>query len=656
MPLVRRALCLLAVAVAVALMGSSSARPASTELFFSEYVAGTGNNKALEIYNGTGAPVNLGTAGYAVQIFADGGTTPLTLSLTGTIAAGDVFVLAQSGADPAIIAQADRQVTLTFNGNDAVVLARFTPTRHVVDAIGQVGFNPGTEWGTGTTTTANHTLRRKGTVEAGDTNELDAFDPALQWNSFPVNTFDGLGSHTVGAEDAAPAVSSTIPGNGATNVATDANVSITFSEDVNVTGSWFGISCTVSGAHTAVASTTPSVITLDPATDFAPAETCTVTVVASQVSDADGSDPPDTMAENYSFSFSTDAAPAVLATSPANGDTGVLTDANVSITFSEDVSVSGTWYSISCQASGVHTASVTGGAAVYTLDPDANFVPGETCAVMIFAGQVRDTDAGDPPDTLAGNYSFGFSTTALRIHDLQGAGHVSPFNGQTVAGISGVVTAVAAQGFYMQDPAPDADDATSEGTFVFTSVAPAVSVGDSVAVTGRATEFRPGGSGSTNLSTTELDRVTSTQVLSSGNPLPPATVFGTGGRIPPSEVIENDATGSVEASGVFDSADDGIDFYESVEGMRVQVNDAVAVGPTNGFGEIPVVADGGANAGIRTVRGGVVIRPTDFNPERIFLDDTLARTPVVNVGDGLAGQDRGMMDYSFGTFKLPVYA
>jgi predicted extracellular nuclease len=549
-PSVRRVLSLLALAVAAALIGPASARPASTELFFSEYVAGTGNNKALEIYNGTGAPVNLGTGGYAVQIYVNGSTTPQTISLTGTVAAGDVFVLAQAGADPAIIAQADRQVTLNFDGNDAVVLARFLPApRRDLDVIGQIGFNPGIEWGTGSTTTANHTLRRKGTIEAGDTNGSDAFDPAAQWNSFPVNTFDGLGFHTVGPEDAAPAVSSTVPDNGSTSVATDANVSITFSEDVNVSASSF---------------------------------------------------------------------------------------------------------SISCATSGTHTAALGGGPATYTLDPGTDFAPNETCTVTVLAGQVSDADANDPPDTMTGDYSFSFSTSALRIHDLQGAGHVSPYNLQTVSGIPGVVTARAARGFYMQDPAPDADDATSEGIFVFTSVVPTVSVGDSVTVAGRVTEFRPGGSGSTNLSTTQLDQVSSIQVLSSGNTLPPATVLGIGGRIPPSAVIEDDVTGAVETNGSFDPTMDGIDFYESVEGMRVQVNDAVAVGPTNAFGEIPVVGDDGANAGIRTVRGGVVIRPTDFNPERIFLDDTLAPIPAVNVGDGFAGPVVGVMDYSFGNFKLNV--
>jgi uncharacterized protein len=143
-------------------------------------------------------------------------------------------------------------------------------------------------------------------------------------------------------------------------------------------------------------------------------------------------------------------------------------------------------------------------------------------------------------------------------------------------------------------------------------------------------------------------------VLSSGNPLPAPTVVGAGGRVPPSTVIEDDASGSVETGGVFDPAADGIDFYESLEGMRVQVNEALAVGPRNSFGEIPVVGDRSALAGVDSVRGGILVRPNDFNPERIILDDTLVATPVVNVGDGFASPVVGVMDYSFGNFRLIV--
>jgi predicted extracellular nuclease len=240
-----------------------------------------------------------------------------------------------------------------------------------------------------------------------------------------------------------------------------------------------------------------------------------------------------------------------------------------------------------------------------------------------------------------------------RIHDIQGAAHISPKNGQPVTGVPGIVTAKTGTLFWMQDPSPDAAPSTSEGIEVFTSTAPAVAVGDSVTVSGTVSEFRPGGaSGATNLTTTEITGPTVT-IASHGNPLPAATVVGTGGRVPPPAVIDNDATGDVETSGSFDATVDGIDFWESMEGMRVQLNNAAVVGPTDANGELPAVPPG---SGTRSARGGIVAQSGDFNPERIILDNALAAVPTATVGDTLTGATVGVLDYSFGNFKLEVTA
>jgi predicted extracellular nuclease len=243
----------------------------------------------------------------------------------------------------------------------------------------------------------------------------------------------------------------------------------------------------------------------------------------------------------------------------------------------------------------------------------------------------------------------------LKIHDIQDAAHSSPHVGEAVTNVPGIVTTRASNGFYFQDPSPDGDPATSEGLFVFTNTSPTATVGDAVLVSGQVTEFRPGGStGTANLTTTEITGPTVT-VLSSGNALPAPTVIGNGGRSIPTSIISDDAAGGdVENDGtIFDPASDGIDFYESLEGMRVPVNDAVAVGPTNSLGEIPVLADNGQKASVRTARKGVVIRSTDFNPERIILDDALLANPSkANVGDTFSAAVVGVMDYGFGNFKL----
>ncbi len=249
----------------------------------------------------------------------------------------------------------------------------------------------------------------------------------------------------------------------------------------------------------------------------------------------------------------------------------------------------------------------------------------------------------------------------VEVDQIQGAGHISPLVGLPVM-TEGIVIAKTSSSFWIQDPTPDTDPATSEGLLVFgRTAAGLVAVGDSIRVTGTVTEFRPGcttpclptNSAFANLTTTELTSPFVTK-LSSGNPLPVATLVGAGGRTPPATIIEDDAAGDVETGGIFDPATDGIDFYESLEGMRVQINNAVVVGPRNSFGEIPVLADDGSGATERTARGGIIIRAADFNPERIILDDALVSTPAVKVGDGFTTSVVGVMDYNFGNFKLEV--
>ena len=224
----------------------------------------------------------------------------------------------------------------------------------------------------------------------------------------------------------------------------------------------------------------------------------------------------------------------------------------------------------------------------------------------------------------------------------------------------GYVTAVASNGFYLEDPLPDTNPATSEGIFVFTESAPTVIAGQYLLVSGQVREYRPGetSGGAANLTTTEIVMPTISAGGTPPAPLPPAMRIGAGGRMPPVARIAGPAPdGDVESSAYrFDPAANAIDFYESLEGMRVVLDDAVAVGPTTSRGEIAVVADAVGSAASRNARGGVVVGPGDFHPERIILAEGLigrGRMARVDVADRL-GSVQGVLDYSYGNFKLLV--
>lgn len=117
---------------------------------------------------------------------------------------------------------------------------------------------------------------------------------------------------------------------------------------------------------------------------------------------------------------------------------------------------------------------------------------------------------------------------SVRIHDIQGTTRISPYAGQKVADVSGIVTGIrtygSSKGFWIQDPNADDNPATSEGVFVFTSSAPkGVAVGDLVTVSGTVSEYVPGGTSTGNQSITEITKPTTT-VVSSGNAVPAAVV------------------------------------------------------------------------------------------------------------------------------------
>jgi len=275
----------LALTLSVVVLAPATANAAAGDLFFSEYVEGSSNNKALEIYNPGSTDVSLAAQAYGIQMYFNGGTgVGLTINLTGVVPAHGTYVIAHAQADPAIIALAQNSSSSAgwFNGNDAVALRKGNDN---VDVIGQIGNNPGTEWGTGLTSTADNTIRRQKAITVGDDNGSDAFDPAVQWEGFANNTFSGLGSHTVGPDEplvitCGGALTSLEGFGGTRNVtATDADSTVMSLalDSVAPAPAAGGISRTAFTPATADGGTATATITVDPAT---PTGVYTVTMAA----------------------------------------------------------------------------------------------------------------------------------------------------------------------------------------------------------------------------------------------------------------------------------------------------------------------------------------------------------------------------------------
>jgi len=214
------------------------------DLFISEYVEGWSNNKALEIYNPTSNAIDL--SGYSLSRFSNGGNSPSSTQLEGTIEPYSTFVVGldkrnpdgdgfeapmwdgyytyidddtgeevtifdedtdlqgkidlfinpiyYTGSDPAeALANPN---TMYFNGNDAITLEPIGA--YPTDIFGKIGEDPGASWtdSEGNYWTKDHTLKRKFSVTGGVTNPfVDFFDPTLEWDSLPANTFVNLGNH-----------------------------------------------------------------------------------------------------------------------------------------------------------------------------------------------------------------------------------------------------------------------------------------------------------------------------------------------------------------------------------------------------------------------------------------------------------------------------
>ncbi|WP_323956840.1 ExeM/NucH family extracellular endonuclease [Aeromonas caviae] len=179
---------LVALAVGLALAGQAQA-----QLLITEYLEGSGNNKAVELSNLGSDAVDLSQ--YRLALYANGkpiSESPTnSLALQGTLAPGATLVLANPSANAEILAKTTQTSgNLVFNGDDALVLYRGS---EIIDSVGQVGVDPGTAWVSGSVSTLDMTLRRKATVTMGRTDATSPFDPAQEYVAAPKDDASGLG-------------------------------------------------------------------------------------------------------------------------------------------------------------------------------------------------------------------------------------------------------------------------------------------------------------------------------------------------------------------------------------------------------------------------------------------------------------------------------
>ncbi|WP_159449161.1 ExeM/NucH family extracellular endonuclease [Demequina sp. NBRC 110055] len=293
----------------------------ASDLIISEYVEGSGYNKAIEVYNGTGAAVNL--AGYSIQPYQNGATTASSvIELDGFLAQGDVYVVASNNTSGTndVAALADLTTgSIQWNGDDAVALVK---GETILDVLGVIGERP--SWG------ADVSLQRNATVCEGAT----TYD-AGQWADAGKDVLDGLGTHTMNCSgevvDVAPTVSSITPADGAMGVSTDPIIEVAFSEDVDLAEGAVTLTCVETGDVALEQAGGAASYTFTPQATLANGEECYLTVDASAVTDRDG-ETADPMVEDLATTFTVTPGPITIGEIQGSTDTSPYAGTTVTTT------------------------------------------------------------------------------------------------------------------------------------------------------------------------------------------------------------------------------------------------------------------------------------------------------------------------------------
>ena len=685
----------------------SHAQTTQADLLISEYVEGTGFNKAIELYNSSNTTLDL--TAYTVEMYANGAVAPThKLTLSGNLKSNETLVLFHKDAVAELKSKGNVEASnvMNFNGDDALVLKK---SGEVIDSFGQVGAR--SNWGT------DVTLVRKPTVAVGDTVPTDDFNRDSEWIVYPKDTFDHLGTHTQGTENPGeptdpetPVESSTIGDVRAMELGktvtikgiVTANLTNTISvqdetgaiavrptsiqanvgDEVTLTGTLadFRGLLQVDNAKLIkktenVGERTANVITGNEIGETNESKLVTVhNVVLSDVDAGAGwanyvaTDGTEFLIRDETASLGLtvgttydsvtgivqqfDATYQLLPRSPKD----IVADRTVAQPVVANPN-SGTF--VGSTTVTLDTASANA-EILFTLDETDPIVNGATYADPIVINE--DTILKAVVKTIDGKYSdvktFTYTITeSLRIHDIQGEGHTSPFVNKTVEGVEGIVTySYAIQGstyYHIQTPdtKKDGNPNTSEAIVLYSGKDTwKLAVGDLVSVNGSVSEYAIDGFSDrqeTDLKTTQInireDRGGVVKILERNVALPT-----------PFTINESNLTQTKimsEQAGEFNPELYSADFWESREAMLVQVGNVKAVGPqTNG--DLVTVLE---NAKTDTENGGILLKKDDANANRVQFrlePNGPARSFEVATGDSFKGPITGVVGYSFQNYKI----
>jgi len=675
------------------------------DLIISEYIEGSSFNKAIEIYNGTGAAVDL--SNYTLELHTNGEVTAKNkVNLTGTLESGATYVLYHKDAAPNIKVKGnlENSTVINFNGNDPVVLRK---AGEIVDSIGQVGSSADFA--------KDVTLVRKSSVLSGDTTIEDPFNAALEWTSYPVDDFSNLGQHVMDIDSGQP-------------VDPEAPAILSIGEARN---KGVGETVTIKGRVAAGLKNTFSV--QDETGGIAVRPTSLAMSIGDEVTlkgkladyrgllQLDGA----TIVEKVENAGV--PSPKVVTGSQVNEDneSQLVTVKNVTFT---DVQQGAGWANFTASdgtnflvrdetnslglAVGTNYESITG--IVQQFDNDYQVIPRSKADIVVDSSALKPASASPGSGTFVGKTTVTLTTPTvdaeiyytldgtvptdkslkyetpieisknttlkaivkakdgtyseittfdyriadqLQIHDIQGAGHASTFDGKTVEGIEGVVTysfTLNNNWYYTiqtPDELADHDPNTSEGIFLYSGKKPwPIKVGDLVSVKGKVSEYAYDGYDDrqqTDLKTTQInvrdDQDGKVEVIKSSVALPKAIEID---KLKMSfSQIDSDQLQ------IFNPTIDAIDFWESIEGMRVEVRNVKAVAPQEHGDLVTVLEDESTD----TIHGGVLYEKENANPNRIQFrlePNGAARNFEVATGDKFKGPITGIVGYSYQNFKI----